>query len=352
MTTPRGLMARLENGENIIIAEGYMWEFERRGYLKGGGFIPEVVLEHPDKVRSMHEEFAHAGSDVLVAFTYYGHREKLRLIGREDDLENLNRGALKIAREVANETGTLMAGGLCNTGIYQPDEPQTHVTVRNMFKEQVEWAVEEGADFVIGETFDAYGEAKIALDVIKEFGRGLPAVISFVPYIPDSTTDDIYIPDACRLLEEAGAAMVGINCGRGPRTMVPLLREIRKLCKGPIGAVPVPFRTRDDCRTFQSLKDPETGKWLYPMNMSCTLCSREDIRKFAEEAKEIGVNYIGVCCGNSPAFTREVAEVFGRNPEASKYSPDMSLNYIFGKTKKTEKYGSGKLRDWMIGKHD
>ena len=65
---------------------------------------------------------------------YYGHREKLRLIGREDDLEKLNRGALKIAREVANETGTLMAGGLCNTGVYQPNEPETHMTVRNMFK--------------------------------------------------------------------------------------------------------------------------------------------------------------------------------------------------------------------------
>lgn len=60
---------------------------------------------------------------------------------------------------------------------------------------------------------------------------GLPAVISFVPYIPDSTTDDIPIPEACRKLEEAGAAVVGINCGRGPRTMVPLLREIRKVCK-------------------------------------------------------------------------------------------------------------------------
>ena len=64
-----GLLARLKDGETIVIAEGYMWEFERRGYLKGGGFIPEVVIEHPDKVRSMHEEFAHAGSDVLVAFT-------------------------------------------------------------------------------------------------------------------------------------------------------------------------------------------------------------------------------------------------------------------------------------------
>ncbi len=59
----------LQNGGTILNAEGYMWEVGRRGYLKYGGYIPEVVLEHPQLVRSMHEEFVHAGSDVVQAFT-------------------------------------------------------------------------------------------------------------------------------------------------------------------------------------------------------------------------------------------------------------------------------------------
>jgi betaine-homocysteine S-methyltransferase len=45
------------------------------------------------------------------------------------------------------------------------------------------------------------------------------------------TTDDVPIPEACRRLEEAGAAVVGLNCARGPETMISLLREIRKVCK-------------------------------------------------------------------------------------------------------------------------
>ena len=53
------------------------------GILQAGAFVPEVVLEHPEKVEQLHREFVHAGSDVVEAFTYYGHREKLRLIGRE-----------------------------------------------------------------------------------------------------------------------------------------------------------------------------------------------------------------------------------------------------------------------------
>ena len=59
----------MSSGDDVLVAEGYLFEFERRGYLKAGAFVPEVVLQHPDLVRSLHEEFVHAGSDVVLAFT-------------------------------------------------------------------------------------------------------------------------------------------------------------------------------------------------------------------------------------------------------------------------------------------
>ena len=52
-----------------MVAEGYLFEFERRGYLRAGAFVPEVVTEHPELVKQLHEEFVHAGSDVVLAFT-------------------------------------------------------------------------------------------------------------------------------------------------------------------------------------------------------------------------------------------------------------------------------------------
>jgi S-methylmethionine-dependent homocysteine/selenocysteine methylase len=64
-----GLIERLQNGGCIIVAEGYLFEFENRGYLQAGAFVPEVILEHPELVRQLHEEFVHAGSDVVLAFT-------------------------------------------------------------------------------------------------------------------------------------------------------------------------------------------------------------------------------------------------------------------------------------------
>src|SRR5687767_15961776 len=143
-----GLLDRLAVGP-VICAEGYLFEFERRGYLQAGAFVPEVVLEHPDLVVQLHREFVHAGSDVVEAFTYYAHREKLRLLGKEHLLEEMNRQALTLAKNVAGESGALFAGNICNTNIYVGDDDSKQA-VRAMFEEQVGWAVEAGVDFIIG----------------------------------------------------------------------------------------------------------------------------------------------------------------------------------------------------------
>ena len=134
------LHERLANGP-ILCAEGYLFELERRGFLQAGAYVPEVVLERPEAVDQLHREFVHAGSDVVEAFTYYGHREKLRLIGKEHLLEPLNRDALQIAATVARETGTLLAGDVCNTNLWS-DDAVTQRSARAMFDEQVAWAAE------------------------------------------------------------------------------------------------------------------------------------------------------------------------------------------------------------------
>ena len=119
----RDLMGRLARGA-VICAEGYVFELERRGYLQAGAFVPVVLTEHPEVVEQLHMDFVHAGSDVTQALTYYVHREKLRVIGREQDLLKMNRKALAIAKKVARRTGTLFAGDICNTNIYDPGRLQ------------------------------------------------------------------------------------------------------------------------------------------------------------------------------------------------------------------------------------
>src|SRR5256885_8428444 len=154
------LLERLADGP-VICAEGYLFECERRGYLQAGAFVPEVVLEHPEVVTELHREFVHAGSDVVEAFTYYGHREKLRIIGKEHLLEALNRRALELAREIADESGALFAGDLSNTNVFTGDE-ESRRSVRAMFEEQTGWAVEAGGGFVIAEAVSHVDAAPVA----------------------------------------------------------------------------------------------------------------------------------------------------------------------------------------------
>jgi betaine-homocysteine S-methyltransferase len=70
----QGLLNALDAGP-VICAEGYLFEMERRGYLKANLFVPEVVLDNPQVVEQLHRDFVHSGSDVLLAFTYYVDRE-------------------------------------------------------------------------------------------------------------------------------------------------------------------------------------------------------------------------------------------------------------------------------------
>src|SRR3954453_2975799 len=255
------LLDRLYRGP-VPCAEGYLFEIERRGFLQAGAFVPEVVLAHPEVVTGLHREFVHAGSDVVEAFTYYAHREKLRLVGLEDQLEAINRQALELAGAVARETGALFAGDVCNTNVYEPGQ---EAAVRAMFAEQVAWAAEAGVDYVIAETFQWGGEALEATRVIKD--AGLTAVVTLAVHQEPRTREGWDPGEACRRLADAGADVVGVNCIRGPATMLPLLRDIRAAVDVPGAALPVPYRTGAEQPTFQSLVDPCTGRHGFPTGL-------------------------------------------------------------------------------------
>jgi len=320
------LLERLEHGV-VLGAEGYLFELERRGYLQSGPFVPEVVLDYPDAVRELHREFLRAGAEVMVAFTYYGHREKLRMIGREDDLEPLNRNALELAREAADEGGALLAGNICNTWAYDPEDTGgSGEVVREMYREQVRWAVEAGADLIIAETNDYLGEALIGVEVIRE--HGLPSVVTFAS-TSDTTIDGYELDEACKRAEDAGADVVGLNCSRGPATMMPLLERVRAAVSCPVAAQPVPYRTTPEEPTFISLHHDD-GSRAFPVALDPFLLTRFEMADFAVAARDLGVGFIGICCGGAPHHVRSMAEALGRTVPASRYSPAMELHPVLG----------------------
>jgi betaine-homocysteine S-methyltransferase len=224
--------------------------------------------------------------------------------------------------------------------VYDPDSPaETGAIVREMYREQVGWAVEEGADFIISETNDYLGEALIGLEVIQEFG--VPALVTLAS-TSEQTIDGYELDDACRKLEANGADAVGLNCSRGPSTMLPLIARIRDAVDCAVAAQPVPYRTTPAQPTFQMLRDAD-GARAFPIGLDPFVCTRFETASFAAAARDVGVDYIGLCCGAAPHHIRAMAESLGRTVPASRYSPDLSLHPVLGDNigERAEKFG-----DW------
>ena len=151
-------------------------------------------------------------SDIVQAFTYYGHREKLRIIGKEHLLEPMQKNALKIAKEAANEFKDLdlmVCGDVANTNIFDPNDKNSFKECQKMYEEQVLWAKEAGVDFVVAETINWVDEMKIALKAIKD--EGLIAVANYAIPRGDLTRDGHTAEDACKIIEDLGADVVGLN---------------------------------------------------------------------------------------------------------------------------------------------
>jgi len=337
----KNLIERLNEGP-VLCAEGYLFAMERRGYLQAGAFVPEVVLEHPEVVSQLHREFIRAGSDVVQAFTYYGHREKLRIIGKENLLEPLQKNALKIAKDARNEfkdLNLLVCGDVANTNIYDPNDKKTNIECQKMFEEQVIWAKEAGVDFVVAETITWLEEAKIALKAIKD--AGLIAVSNLSIKKGDKTRDGYTPEDACKILEDNGADVVGLNCFRGPKMTMKLLNKIREKVSCHVAGLPVPYRTTEKEPGFLNQTDPDCdcipGGNAFPVALDNLYCNRFEMAEFAKECASKKINFIGICCGASPHHVREMAVALGRKPISYKYYPDMSKHYVHGSDKSLKK---------------
>src|SRR5437868_14545690 len=98
----KGILERLKEGP-VLGDGGYLLELEKRGWVRAGPFTPEVALVYPNALRELHIEFREAGAEVLQALTFYASRDKLATVGLENQLDELNRAAVRIARAMTGE---------------------------------------------------------------------------------------------------------------------------------------------------------------------------------------------------------------------------------------------------------
>src|ERR1700740_1162749 len=204
----KGILERLKEGP-VLGDGGYLLELERAGWGRPGPFTPEVSIVYPDALRELHIEFREAGAEVLQALTFYASRDKLATFGLEPRADDIKTTAVRIAKEVAGDD-CLVAGNLSLTWMYEPGSSSAADRVRETFDEQLRVQMDEGVDFIIGETFSWLGEALLALE--RAQNTFLPVMLTICFENKNETSEGASAADAAKALLDAGADIVGMNC--------------------------------------------------------------------------------------------------------------------------------------------
>jgi betaine-homocysteine S-methyltransferase len=301
----KGILERLAEGP-VLGDGGYLLELEKRGYVQAGPFTPEVVIEHPDALAQLHREFLRAGTDVLQTMTFYASDDKLATVGLAGKVDEINRTAVQVAREVASEGEALVAGNLSLTWAYEPDDPASADHVRALFDRQLQDQTDAGPpDFWIGESFRYLTEALLFVERAKATGLPVMATMCFEQTEPASY-EGTSPADCATALADAGADIVGVNCLNGPDQQLPIAREMISGAGGvPVALQPVAYRTTSGKPDFTSFDE-------FPYGLDPLQLSRQEMATYARDARDAGVGYIGSCCGSVQAHVRAMAKVLGK----------------------------------------
>jgi len=317
--TKKGLLERLADGP-VIGDGGFVFALEKRGYVKAGPWTPEATVESPEAVRQLHREFLRAGSDVMQAFTFYASEDKLtnrgNKAGKDIGVDAINREAAAIAREVAAEGGALTLGGISQCPSYLSGHTKEQVQAE--FRKQIQVFLEEKMDFLLCEYFEHIEEMEWAIEECRK--TSLPVCASMC-IGPLGDMHGVSAGECAVRMAKAGAHVIGVNCHFDPFVSL----EALKLMKAGLEAEGLsPYLM---CQPL-AYHTPDAGKQgfidlpEFPFGLEPRILTRWDMHRYAREAWDLGVRYIGGCCGFEPYHIRACAEELvkergGRAPEGS-----------------------------------
>jgi len=296
MSKGKDLLARLAAGEVILGDGSYIFTLERRGYATAGMWTPESAAEHPEAVHQLGVEFARAGADVTQTFSFWCHEDKLPK-GCKFSVDQINQAACDIATRVSAARGTIVAAGVTQTGLFQGDGPKPgKQEVQEELRAALKIYKHNNIDLVIVEYFRNIIEMEWAVEVALEFGLPVAATMCIGPGGDEGGVS----PGECAVrMARAGADLVGVNCLFDPYTILEVMAEM-KTALNLFGLSPYLMAQPNGYR----IPDGGSFGWCeideFPFAVEPRQLTRWEARKWARAAYELGIRYIGGCCGFEP----------------------------------------------------
>ena len=275
-----------------MISDGATGTYLQSHGLEPGGCPEEFNRTHPEIVQGMARAYFAAGSEMVLTNSFGANRFMLGKYGHGEKVSDLNRLAAEHARSQAPEGGFVI-GSVGPTGEFL--EPLGEVTEEEMldaFVEQVTALEAGGADGVVIETMTAVEEARLAIRAAREhtglavlstmvFDKGPRGFFTMMGITPERSVKELL---------DAGADVVGTNCGNGVDLMVELARDLRRATDAPLlvhSNAGIPLMVQ--------------GEIVYPE-------SSDYMAKRFNDLADLGINIIGGCCGTGPEHIRTFSE--------------------------------------------
>lgn len=276
---------------NVPVLTDGAWgtQLQARGLPMGA--CPDAWnLQQPDLVEQVARAYVEAGSRIILTNTFGANRFLLARYGFADRVAEINRAGVEISRRAANGRALVFAsigptGKMLMMGDVSEDD------LREAFADQARAMAEAGADGIVVETMSDPAEAKLAVAAAKAFG--LPVVGCMVfdsGPSKDRTMMGATVEQAAEALCQAGADVVGSNCGRGIAGFVDLCRRLKAAAGRPVWI-----------KGNAGLPEIEGGKTVYRQ-------TPEEFAAYMPQLVEAGARFLGGCCGTTPDFIRAAAK--------------------------------------------
>jgi 5-methyltetrahydrofolate--homocysteine methyltransferase len=291
--------------ERVLVLDGAMGTMLQERGLKAGQSPEELNLTAPEIVAGVHAAYLEAGADIIVTNTFGGTAEKLSHYGLADRLVEVNREAVRIAREVAGDRA-YVAGSIGPTGRFvEPVGDLSFDEAADLFRDQARALIDAGCDLITLETFLDIKEIRAAVIAIRELSADIP-IMAMLTFEEKGRSVLGSPPEAAAItLEAVGASIIGSNCGLGVDGIYEILRAMRTVTTLPL-----------ICQANAGLPILKDGKTVFPG-------TPQEMAAYHDRLIELGVRVIGGCCGTTPAHIAAMQQALsGRQRPFVQGTPD------------------------------
>ncbi len=276
-----------------LLADGAMGTELQRRNLSINSCPEDYNVTHSEIIQKIHADYFSAGSDVIETNSFGGNRIRLKMHGKESKVQELNKKAAEIAKKVC-PPGKFVAGSIGPTGeIVEPLGTVSIDYVYDVFKEQASALVEGGVDILFIETMMSIEEAETAVKAAKE-ATNLPVSCTMTFNLTDGgvhTSWGVDAATAVQRLTEAGADLIGSNCGEGIAVILAVIQEMQALTEVPLVGQPNAGKPR---LTEKGMVYDETPEYLEPK---------------IRELVGFNLGILGGCCGTNPDYIKMMRRV-------------------------------------------